>query len=104
MERHRQDAGRLRARLQALVETLRRDGPEILVAWADAHARVCGSLLAALPDQSDDDKTARFVARSTQEAWEKLPAGGEAFIGISTPWLEGYLEMLERELAPVKLK
>jgi hypothetical protein len=100
MERHRSDADRLRARLQALVETLRRDGPEVLAAWADAHARVCRSLLASLPDESDDDKTARFVARTTLEAWEKLPGGGETFIGISTPWLEGYLELLEQELAP----
>lgn len=104
MERHRQDADRLRARLQALVETLRRDGPEILAAWADAHARVCRSLLASLPDQSDDDKTARFVARATLEAWEKLPGSGEPFIGIHTPWLEGYLELLDGELAPGKLK
>ena len=33
-------------------------------------------------------------------AWAKLPGDGEAFIGIHTPWLEGYLELLERELAP----
>lgn len=97
MERHRSDAGRLRARLRALVEALRRDGPEILAVWADAHARVCRSLLLSLPDKSDDDKTARFVARSTLAAWEQLAAGGETFIGISTPWLEGYLELLERE-------
>ena len=97
MERQRAEAGRLRARLQALVETLRCDGPEILVAWADAHARVCRALLQSLPDKSDDDKTARFVARTTLEAWEKLPSGGESFIGISTNWLEGYLELLEQE-------
>ncbi|MCU0235571.1 MAG: hypothetical protein MUC72_00625 [Acidobacteria bacterium] len=104
MDRHRQDAGRLRARLQALVEALRRAGPEILAVWANAHARVCRSLLFTLPDKSDDDKTARFVARSILEAWEKFPNGGEACIGISTPWLEGYLELLDRELAPGKLK
>jgi hypothetical protein len=98
MERQRAEAGRLRARLQGLVEALRRDGPEILAAWADAHARACRSLLLTLPDQSDDDKTARFVARATLEAWEKFPAGGETFIAISAPWLEGYLPLLEREL------
>ncbi len=100
MERQRQDAARLRARLQALVEALRRDGPEILAVWADAHARVCRSLLASLPDRSEDDQTARFVARSTLKAWEKLAGGGEAFIGIAAPWLNGYLERLELELAP----
>jgi len=97
MERQRAEAGRLRARLQALVETLRRVGPEILVAWAEAHARVCRALLLTLPDKSDDDKTARFVARTALEAWEKLPGGGESFIGISSPWLEGYQELLEGE-------
>lgn len=99
MERQRAEAGRLRARLQGLVEALRRDGPEILAAWADAHARACRSLLLTLPDQSDDDKTARFVARATLEAWEKFPAGGETFIGISLPWLEGYQVLLEQQLA-----
>ena len=104
MERQRLEAGRLRARLLALVETLRRDGPEILAAWAGAHARVCRSLLASLPDQSDDDKTARFVARTTLEAWEKLPGNGEAFIGSGAPWMKGYQEMFDRELALGKLK
>jgi hypothetical protein len=99
MERQRQDASQLRARLQALVETLRRDGPEILAAWANAHARVCRALLRAIPDRSDDDKTARFVARTTLEAWEKLPGGGESFIGITTPWLEGYMELLGQHWA-----
>lgn len=102
MERHRREAGRLRAQLRELVETLRRDGPEILVLWAAAHVRVCRSLLASLPDKSDDERTARFVARSTLEAWEKLPADGESFIGVPAPWLEGYLERLEAELAPGK--
>ncbi len=100
MERQRQDAERLRARLQTLVETLRLDAPEILAAWADAHARVCRSLLASLPDRSDDAQTARFVARAALEAWERLPKDGETFIAIATPWLEGYLERLEAELAP----
>lgn len=102
MERHRRDAEQLRARLRTLVETLRRDGPDILAAWAAAHARVCRLLLASLPDRSDDERTARFVARSTLEAWETLPKEGETFIAIATPWLEGYLERLETELAPGK--
>ena len=98
MERHRLEADRLRAQLQALVETLRNDCPEILAAWADAHARVCRSLLNSLPDKSDDDKTARFVATETLAAWQKLPEAGETFIGINTAWLEGYLELLEKEM------
>jgi hypothetical protein len=84
------------------VETLRRDAPEILAAWATAHARVCRTLLASLPDRSDDDRTARFVARATLEAWEKLPEDGETFIGVDSPWLEGYRKRLEAELAPKK--
>ncbi len=98
MESQRAEAGRLRARLQALVETMRRDCPEILVAWANAHARVCRALLLTLPDKSDDDKTARFVARETLSAWQKLPEAGETFIGVNTAWLEGYPELLEQHL------
>lgn len=97
MASQRAEAGRLQARLQALVETLRRDGPEILVAWANAHSRVCRNLLLTLPDKSEDDKTARFVAGALLEAWEKLPGGGETFIGCSSPWLGGYQELLEQE-------
>lgn len=102
MERHRRDAERLRARLRSLVETLRRDAPEILAAWATAHARVCRSLLASLPDRSEDEQTARFVARTILEAWEKLPQAGETFIPVDSPWLEGYRERLAAELSPEK--
>ncbi len=102
MERLRLDAGRLRARLRDLVETLRQDAPEVIAAWAAAHARVCRSLLASLPDRSEDEQTARFVARAALEAWEKLPAGGETFISVDSPWLEGYRERLETELSPGK--
>ena len=98
MERQRQEADRLRLRLSELIEERHRLCPEILAVWAGAHVNVCRSLLASLPDKSDDDKTARYVAKETMEAWQKLPEGGETFIGINTAWLEGYLELLEREL------
>ena len=103
MERQRRDAEPLRARLRTLVEALRRDGPEILAAWAMAHARVCRSLLASLANRSDDERTARFVVRTTLEEWEKLPKDGETFIAIATPWMEGYLERLDSELSPKKI-
>jgi hypothetical protein len=51
-----------------------------------------------LPEMSDDDQTARFVAKETLAAWQKLPEAGETFIGVNTAWLEGYLELLEKEL------
>jgi len=98
MERYRFDAERLRAKLRTLVETLRKDCPEIVAAWANAHGRVCCSLLNSLPDKSDDDKTARFVATETLASWQKLPGDGETFIGINTAWMDGYLEMLEKEM------
>lgn len=100
MERQRRDAGRVRAQLQTLVETLRRDAPEFLAVWAAAHARVCRSMLDSLPDESDDDRTALFVARSTLEAWQKLSEGGETFISVDSPWLEGYADRVAAELAP----
>lgn len=76
-----------------------------------AHVRrcpQCGTLYRYLRSHeymvngSDDDKTARFVARTALAAWEKLPGNGETFIGSDTPWLEGYQELLDRELAPKK--
>jgi len=98
MERQRREADRLRLRLGELVEERRRLCPEILVVWSGAHVNVCCSLLAQLPEKSEDDKTARFVARETLEAWQKLPEAGETFIAIHAAWLEGYLELLKKEL------
>ena len=99
MEEQRQIAAAQRRLLRELVEALRHSCPEIVATWANAHARVCRSFLVSLPDASEDDKTARFVAQSSLEAWERFPAGGETFIAVDTPWLDGYLERLERELA-----
>lgn len=98
MERQRREADQLRLRLTELVEERRRLCPEILTVWANAHAKVCRSLLASLPDKSEDDKTARYVAKETLQAWQKLPKGGEAFIAVQGNWLEGYMELLEQEL------
>lgn len=98
MEQQRRDADRLRLRLEELVEERRRLCPEILGVWAAAHVSVCRFLLASLPGQSDDDKTARFVAKETLAAWQKLPEDGETFIAINTAWLQGYLELLEKHL------
>ncbi len=98
MERQRRDAERLRLRLQERVKERRRLCPEILIVWANAHVKVCRSLLASLPEQSEDGRTARFVAKETMDAWKKLPKSGETFIGVNTAWLAGYLELLEKEL------
>lgn len=102
MERYRREAEEKRRRLRELVEKLRPAGPEVLKTWAEAHIRVCDYFLGSLPDKSDDNRTARYVAATLREAWKKLPAGGETFIGILTNWLEGYLERLEGELRPDK--
>jgi hypothetical protein len=98
MERQRREADRLRLRLRELVEERRRLCPEILVVWAGAHVNVCCSLLVSLSEKSEDDKTARYVAQETLEAWQKLPEDGESFIAIHTAWLEGYMELLKKEL------
>ncbi|MBM3297077.1 MAG: hypothetical protein FJY83_05690 [Candidatus Aminicenantes bacterium] len=98
MERYRRKADEKRLRLKNLVERLRVDCPEILGAWSGAHLRVCDYFLDSLPDKSDDDKTARYVARTTRKAWKRLPHGDETFIGIPSNWLEGYLEKLDWEM------
>lgn len=102
MELGRREADALRRRLEERIARLRRACPEILAAWAGAHARVCRRLLEQLPDGSEDEKTARFAARSTLESWQKIAAGGEAAPANDSPWLPGYEELLDRELPPGK--
>ncbi len=100
MNRYRRDASRLGETLREQVERMRRDGPEILVQWADVHIRVCRSLLASLPDRDEDSRTARYVAGETLAAWERLPETGETFISINTHWLASYAEHVDRALKP----
>ena len=100
MQEHDQKARQARTRLAAQVQALRRDCPEILSIWTEAHIRVCRSFLDTLPATGDDAQTARYVAKSTMEAWQRLPHGGESFVTANTAWLEDYLERLDRELGP----
>ncbi len=88
----------LRGKLREEVESLRRDCPEILKDWADAHIRVCRFFLESLPRSGEDAQTARFVAREALEAWENLPRRGETFIPIATVWLIDYPARLESEI------
>ena len=101
MQAHRQAADLARQRLQAQVEAFRQTSPEILHLWAEAHCRVCHSILAtdSIPGATPlDEDTARFVAQSTLKAWQVLPQAGESFIAINTAYLSDYLERLQAEL------
>lgn len=100
METHRRQADSQRLRLRELVEALSRSCPEILAAWAGAHVRVCRRFLAAPSGGGEDGRMARFEARSALEAWKKLPSRGETYVAGRSPWLPGYDELLDRELAP----
>ena len=100
LQAHARQATELRGHLQAWVQGLRRACPEVLAVWAQAHAAVCRSFLESLPATGDDAQTARHVARSAQEAWERLPIDGETFIATPDPWLPGYLERLDPLLRP----
>jgi hypothetical protein len=98
MQAYHQSAEQSRQRLQAQVEAYRQSCPEVLAAWAGTHCRVCRAILDADFPPGADAQTARYVARSTLEAWEALPQAGETFIGINTAWLPDYLERLQAEL------
>lgn len=100
METLRRRADSLRLRLRELVEALRRACPEILFTWAGAHGRVCRKFLDAPGDGGEDSRMGRFEARSSLDFWEKLPFGGETYIAGNSPWLPGYDDLLDRELAP----
>ncbi|MBN1939598.1 MAG: hypothetical protein JW843_08425 [Candidatus Aminicenantes bacterium] len=97
MERHHREADGLCRRLQGRGDVLRRAAPEILAVWAGAHMRVCRGFLETLSDSSEDGRTARFVAKSLCEAWDRLPQTGDAFLSVDSPWLPGYLDRLDKE-------
>lgn len=98
MKAHGRQEAKARARLDALAQALRRACPEILSAWAEAHIRVRRAFLSTLPASGPDAETARYVARSAVESWGHVALDGAAFIAADTPWLEGCLERLDREL------
>jgi hypothetical protein len=98
MQAYRQSAEGSRQRLQAQVEAYRQTCPEILLAWAGAHCRVCQAILAADFPPEPDAQTARYVATSTLNAWQALPQSGETFIAVNTAWLPDYLDRLLTEL------
>ncbi|GEM_PF-448413 len=100
MEESRAAAAAARKRLQAQVESLRRTCPEILSDWAGAHLRVVRALLAAGFTETPDGSTARHIAGSILEAWRALPAGGDAFVSVDSPFLPDYLDRLAMELKP----
>jgi len=91
-----------RKRLHAQVEAFRRSCPEILLVWAQAHRRTCQYYVMSTEKSASrpgfDVQTARYVARTTLEAWEALPDRGETFISINSAFLLGYNERLRTEL------
>ena len=98
MEQGRKKAQELHLHLQGLIEKLRGACPEILTAWAGAHARVCRRLLESLPDQSEDERTARSVAISDLDSWECFAKGSESFPVGDSPWLPEYDAHFDREI------
>jgi len=57
--------------LAALVEQCRREDPDAIAYWSDAHDQ----LLARFLDETTD-ATATFVARGERDAWRALKTGG----------------------------
>lgn len=63
------------AELSALVERTRREAPEVLAAWADAHAALLTAFLAHATDA-----TALHVARQELGQWAEVRAGTRGFV------------------------
>jgi hypothetical protein len=100
MEVCRASAASARELLRTEVEALRRTFPEVLSDWAGAHLCVVRALLAAGFPDTPDGATARYVIRTILEAWQALPAGGDAFISVDSPFLPDYTDRLAIEMGP----
>lgn len=96
-QNERQEAA-ARVQLRAQVEAFRQTCPEIPRAWAKAHMRACQYYLDTLPEEGEDESTARYVARTSLAAWQQLVLSGETFIDDPSAWLEGYVERVEKEI------
>jgi len=95
-----ESARRVREQLRGQVEALRTTCPGILTTWAAAHVRVCNAYVDNPTGSGEHARTVRYVARTTAEAWERLPDEGKTFISVAGIWMEGYDERLDAELVP----
>lgn len=98
MEEYRQHAERVSDQLQEQVDAYRQSCKAIIQDWTAVHMRACQFYLDTLPSEGIDVQTSRYVARTSQEAWQELLEGGETFIGDYPMWLEGYRQRVEHEL------
>lgn len=96
-QNERQEAA-ARVQLRDQVEAFRQTCPEIPRAWAKAHMRACQVYLDTLPEESEDESTARYVARTSLQAWQKFLRDGDIPIDDPSAWLEGYSERVEQEI------
>jgi len=72
--------------LTALVERLRRERPEAIARWADAHDDLLAAFLAARPGAARGSlaSTAASVANEERRAWAAVKRGEQAYVDENT--------------------
>ncbi len=96
-QNERQEAAE-RVQLREQVEAFRYTCPEILRTWAAAHLRACQYYLDTLPDEAEDESTARYVARTSLAAWHGFLLDFVLPVDDPSAWLEGYAKRVEGEI------
>lgn len=94
MERHFDLARDYKRQLEELVTSTRRDAPQALEIWIDAHQSACREILSENNSQDDDQEIRLRLAQQALENWEKLRQGGAPYFHISGYFLSDYKDKL----------
>jgi len=79
----------LKVQLKELVATLRSQQPQAIEEWVDFHINILQKIIA---EKATDAMAAtrQHVAQSTLQAWEKVRAGEQEYVGINGYFLKDY--------------
>ncbi len=79
----------LKVELHELLLTFRRQKPQVLEEWVKLHRDILQKILAET-GSGTNAKVRQNVARTTLQAWEKVLAGEQDYVGINWSYLKDY--------------
>jgi hypothetical protein len=81
----------LKSQLHEHLEFARKENPQIVREWVDAHKAMLQKILGE-PESDRMHGVRIHVARQTLEAWEKVQNGEQDYVGINDYYLKDYAQ------------
>ena len=106
IQRYEASAAELRARLEAHVQRLRAEEPQIVRGWVEMHLRILEAIIIkTLAEEASlsDAQTRLYIARSTAMAWLEVLEGKRTNVEINARFLDDYDERLLEQLPDLKV-